>query len=120
MIFLVITIAAGRASAMLRLRLPSRLKPRLQGVADLVEVRDVAVLDDVLRQRLDRVPLEPVGALAGLGELDHLDRGRRDVDPDERRGLRLEDVEGGSEIFSKHGGRTTPWTAVDPNADKLH
>ena len=43
MIFLVMTIAAGSASATLRLRLPRRFHARLQRVADLVEIDDVAV-----------------------------------------------------------------------------
>ena len=45
MIFLVITMAAGSAIATLRLRLPRRFHAALQGVADLVEVGDVAVGD---------------------------------------------------------------------------
>ena len=69
MIFLVMTIAAGSARATLLLRLPRRLQRALQRLADLVEVDDVAVGDDVLGQRLDRVALEPVGALAGFGRV---------------------------------------------------
>ena len=101
MIFLVMTMAAGSASATLRLRLPRRLQAALQRVADLVEVGDVAVGDDVLGQRLDGVALEPVRALARLGELDQLDRRRSDVDADQRRGLRLEEVQRGSEFFGR-------------------
>ena len=100
MIFLVITIADGSASATDRLRLPRRLNA-LQRVADLVEV-DVAVLDDVLGERLDRVALEPVRAYP-LGELDQLERRRGDVDADQRRGLGLEQVQRGSEVFGEHG-----------------
>jgi hypothetical protein len=65
----------------------------LERIADLVQISDVAVLDRVAPERLDRVPLEAVRALAGFGELDELDGGRRDVDADQRRRLGLEDVE---------------------------
>ena len=54
-----------------------------EGIGDLLHVRDVAVHDDVLGQRLDRIALETERALAGIGKLDQLDRRRRDVDSDQ-------------------------------------
>ena len=39
-------------------------------LADLVEIDDVAVGDQILGERFDRVALEPIGSLAGFGELD--------------------------------------------------
>ena len=59
--------------------------------------------DHVLGQRLDRVPLEPVGALARLGNLDQLERRRTDIDADQRRRLRLENRQRGIEFFLQHG-----------------
>ena len=53
-----------------------------QRVGDLIEVGNVAVGDHVLGQRLHGVAFEAVCALAGLGQLDQLERGRADVDPD--------------------------------------
>ena len=75
----------------------------LQGVGDQVQVGDVAVGDDVPDQRLDGVALEPIGSLAGFGELDELDGGRADVDADQRRVLRLERVKDGIEFVCEHG-----------------
>ena len=79
------------------------LPAALERVADLVEVGDVAVGHRVLGQGLDGVPLEPERALSGLRQLDQLDRGRSDIDPDQRRGLRFEEVERSTELFGKHG-----------------
>src|SRR5439155_10153050 len=75
----------------------------LQPVADLVQIYNVAVGDDVLGQGFDDVPFEPVDALAHVRELDQLDRGRADVDADQRRRLHGENIEGRAEFFSDHG-----------------
>ena len=73
MIFLVMTIAVGRAMAMLRLRLPRRLWARLSASLTWSRLAMLPSVDHILGQRLDRVALEPIGALAGFGELDQLD-----------------------------------------------
>jgi len=67
-------------------RPPHRLRHRL-------EVVDVAVDHRVARQRLDRVALDPVGGAARVHDLQHLHRRRADIQPKERRRLRLEQVE---------------------------
>ena len=71
----------------------------LERVGDEIQVGDVAVGDHVPDERLDRVALEPIGTLAGFGELDELDGGRADVDADQRRVLRLERVQDGIEFI---------------------
>ena len=75
----------------------------LEGVRDQVQVGDVAVGDDVAHQGLDRIALEPIRALSRLDELDELDGGRTDVDPYQRRVLRLERVKYGIQFSSEHG-----------------
>ena len=47
----------------------------LECIANGVEVVDVAVDYRVLGQGLDGIPLNPLQAFAGLGELNHLDCG---------------------------------------------
>jgi hypothetical protein len=54
---------------------------------------DVAVHDGVLGQRLDDVALDPIGAFAGVHDLQHLDRRGADIQPEQWRRLRLEEVE---------------------------
>ena len=63
MIFLVITIAAGRASATFLCSAAEPLVGPLERVGHEIEVGDVAVGDDVSHQRLDGVALEAVAPL---------------------------------------------------------
>jgi hypothetical protein len=65
------------------------------------------------RQGLDGVALEPIRSLPRLDELDELDGGRTDVDPYQRRVLRLERVKDGIQFSSEHG-------CLRPHADNLH
>ena len=99
MIFLVITMAAGRARATLRLRLPRRFQPRFSASLTWLEVGDVAVGDDVLGQRLDRVALEPEAPLPVSESSTQLERRRRDVDADQRWRLGFEEVQCGRRTF---------------------
>ena len=82
---------------------PQAFPAAFEGVAHLIEVGDVAVGDCILGQRLDRVALEAIGALPGFRQFHQLERRRCDIDPDQRWGLRLEEVEGCCELFCDHG-----------------
>jgi hypothetical protein len=98
-IFLVITIAAGSASATLRFRLPRRLWARLSASATRSRLAMLPSVTTSADERFDRIALEAVGTLAGFGELDELDGGRADVDANQRRVLRLERVQDGIEFI---------------------
>ena len=93
MIFLVITAPVGTAMATFLVRVPRRLWARLTRVADRLEIVDVAVHHRVPGQRLDRVALDAVAAFARLDDLEHLHRGRADVQPEQRRRLGCEQVQ---------------------------
>ena len=72
MIFLVMTIAVGSAIAICLLRLPSRFCARLSASLTWSRLTMLPSVTRSLAQRLDRVALEPIGSLAGLGQLDQL------------------------------------------------
>jgi len=64
----------------------------LHCVRGSLEVVDVAIDHRVARERFDGVALDAVGILASLRDLEHLHRGRADVEPEQRRRLWLEQV----------------------------
>ena len=69
------------------------LPAALHGFHHRLEIGDIAVDDRILGQGFDGVALHAQRSLAGVDELHHLYRGRTDVHPEQRRSLRLEDVE---------------------------
>jgi len=73
----------------------------LDRVAHGVEIVDVALHDGVLGQRFDGVALDPIHALAGALNLDHLDRRGTDIGTDQRRHLGLEQALDRVEIETK-------------------
>ncbi len=85
----------------------------LQRVADLVEVGDIAVGNRVAGQGLDGVTLEAIGALAGLRQFHQLERSRCNIDPDQRWGLSLQEIENSGHVLGKR-------CHVSPDADNLH
>jgi hypothetical protein len=65
------------------MRVPKFLPGGVHGVGHLVEVGNVAVRHRILGQGLDHIALHPQPALACVGQLHQLDRGRADVGPDD-------------------------------------
>src|SRR6185436_4221184 len=57
------------------------------------EVVDVAVNDCVARERLDRISLDPITALPGVDDLEHLYGRRADVEAEQRGRLGRKQVE---------------------------
>src|SRR5204863_1845047 len=71
----------------------------LEDVASQFDIENVAVCNNVLRQRLDYIPLEPVKPLAGIGELHELQGRGGDIDANQAGRLGFEQVERGREVF---------------------
>jgi hypothetical protein len=63
------------------------------GFRNRFEICDVAVCNRILGQGLDRIALDTVQALTGVAEFDHLDGRSADVNADEGRRLRLQEIE---------------------------
>ena len=93
MIFLVMTAAVGSAMRDVLGAGAERFQRAPHRFGDRFEVRDVAVDHRVLGQRLDGVALDALRALAGVGQLDHLDGGGTDVHAEQRRRFGLENIE---------------------------
>ena len=73
---------------------------------------DLVILDLGLPDMDGNGVVQGVDALAGLGQLDERERGRRDMDTKQRRRPGVEEVQCGREVFGKHG--------VGLVADNLH
>ena len=58
---------------------------------NLIEIDDVPIDDRILGQILDGIPFEPELALGAFSQLDHLDRRRTDVEPDQWPRFGIED-----------------------------
>ena len=82
---------------------PETLVAAAQRFAELIDVGDVAVGDDILGERLHSVALEPISALPNLGELDELQRSGAYVDTNQRRSFRLQERKRRIEFFLEHG-----------------
>src|SRR5882762_1001288 len=77
-------VLGARAEALVR---------ALHRIGCLLEVADVAVDHGIAKERLDGVALDSVGTFARFDDLEHLYGRRADVQPEQRRRLRLEQVE---------------------------
>src|SRR5882724_1262172 len=77
-------VPGARAKALVR---------ALHRIGRLLEIADVAVDHRIANERLDGIALDPVRTSARFNDLEHLYRRRADVQPEQRRRLRLEQVE---------------------------
>jgi len=87
MIFLVMTAEGGKAMATFLVRLPLFLTARRTSICNFFKLLNVAIGNPTALQWLDRAMLKDQTTDFVMAQLDQLDTGRTDVQPEQRRGL---------------------------------